>query len=91
MRYNRIVNEAPRSLTILWKKVEEMDYLAWSEEYTATAQQLAKVIARLKKQRSALPRSERKELDNRVLQYKIYYGECIRTADLLRERGKGIA
>ena len=68
-----------------------MNYLEWSEEYTETAEKLNEVIIRLKNQRKRSCPSKKKELDQKISHYKICYGECMQTADLLRQRHRGVA
>ncbi len=68
-----------------------MDYLCWSMEYYNTAADIADVIERLKAERKSASVSEKKELDTKLSQYKIYYGECMHIADLLMKRYEGVA
>lgn len=68
-----------------------MNYLEWSEEYTETAEKLNEVIIRLKNQRKKSGPSKRKELDQKISQYRACYGECMQTASLLRDRYRGVA
>ena len=68
-----------------------MNYLAWSMEYINTADEISKVIDKLKKRRKAAPTSVKKELDQKITQYRIYYRECMETAALLRERHRDAA
>ena len=63
-----------------------MNYLEWSQEYYDTAEQLDEVIRRLKTERKSSSLSQKKELDAKIAQFKIYYGECIQTANLLKQR-----
>lgn len=68
-----------------------MNYLEWSEEYIETAEKLNEVIIRLKNERKRSSPSKRKELDQKISQYRACYGECMQTASLLRERHRGVA
>ena len=68
-----------------------MNYLEWSNEYTETAEKLNEIIIRLKNQRKKSGPSKKKELDQKISQYRICYGECMQTAALLRERHRGVA
>lgn len=73
------------------KEGRKMNYLAWSMEYINTADEISKVIDKLKKRRKAAPTSVKKELDQKITQYRIYYRECMETAALLRERHRDAA
>lgn len=68
-----------------------MNYLEWSQEYIDTAEKLNEVITRLKAQKKRSSLSERKELDQKLAQYRASYGECMQIADLLKQRHMGIA
>ena len=63
-----------------------MDYLTWSMEYKNTADELAKVINKLKTKRTTASPSCKKELDRKISKYRVYFRECMETAALLRER-----
>lgn len=67
-----------------------MNYLEWSKEYTATANELDTVINRFKNMRKSASRSEKKELDLKIAQYKMYYNDCISTANHLMLRHEGV-
>lgn len=68
-----------------------MNYLEWSEEYTETAEKLNEVIIRLKNERKRSSPSQKKELDRKLSQYRACFAECMQTADLLRDRYRGVA
>lgn len=68
-----------------------MDYFEWSMEYYNTASDIADVIKQLKAKRRQASVSEKKELDAKLSQYRIYYGECVQIADLLMDRYEGVA
>lgn len=68
-----------------------MNYLAWSQEYMNTADELAKVMARLRKQSKGSSQAVKKELEARIAHYRVCHGECLRTAALLRERHRDAA
>ena len=70
----------------LQKEGRKMNYLAWSMEYKNTADELAKVIDKLKAQRASASPSAKKELDRKISKFRIYFRECMETASLLRER-----
>lgn len=63
-----------------------MNYLAWSNEYRTTADELAKVIDKLKSERKTASPAVKKELDRRITDYRVCFRECIEIAALLRER-----
>ena len=67
-----------------------MNYLEWSEEYTNSANEIASIINKFKKMRKSASLSEKKELDSKIAQYKIYYNDCISTANHLMLRHKGV-
>ena len=70
----------------LQKEGRIMNYLAWSNEYKSTADELAKVIDKLKSERKAASPSCKKELDRKIAKFRVYFRECMETAALLRER-----
>ncbi len=67
-----------------------MNYLEWSKEYTTAANELDAVIKRLKNMRKSASRSEKKELDLKIAHYKMYYNDCISTANHLMLRHEGV-
>lgn len=67
-----------------------MDYLSWSNEYYNTANELSEVVERLKAIRQTVNSNEKKELDSKIAQYKIYLAECLQTANHLLLRHKGV-
>lgn len=69
---------------------DKMDYLEWSKEYTATANEINAVINRLKNMKKSASRSEKNKLDLKITQYKTYYNDCISTANHLMLRHEGI-
>ncbi len=68
-----------------------MNYYEWSREYTDTAEKLNEVILRLKAQRKKSNLSQKKEIDAKLAQYRTCYSECLRTADHLMQRYRGVA
>ena len=48
-----------------------MNYLAWSNEYKSTADELAKVIDKLKSERKAASPSCKKELDRKIAKFRV--------------------
>lgn len=99
VRYNRItgvenrpaLTAVPQQSSRTAKEGFMMNYLEWSEEYTQNAEELAKVIERLKAKRKGCSKAAKKELEARIAQYRVYHGECVRIAALLRERHRGAA
>lgn len=67
-----------------------MNYVEWSKEYYETAEQIGMVIDKLKNGRNNLNSSEKKEIDQKIAQYKIYYNECILIANHLAGRANKI-
>lgn len=67
-----------------------MNYLEWSHEYEATAQELDKLIQRLKKQRTASPANKR-ELSDKIAFYRQCRAECMQISNHLLERHRGVA
>lgn len=68
-----------------------MNYLEWSQEYYDTAEKISEIINKLKQQRKRISPSNRKEIDAKLSQYRACYGECIQTADLLKNRHREVA
>ena len=68
-----------------------MNYLEWSQEYNNTAEQIALVINKLKKERKGKTPYEQKELDTKIAKYRTYYYDCLNTANHLLARHKGVA
>lgn len=68
-----------------------MNYLKWSQEYEECAQEIDKVIARLKHDRIAASPSGKQELSDKITYYRRCRAECIGIADHLRERHRGVA
>ncbi len=68
-----------------------MNYIEWSQEYYNTAEKLNEVITKLKSQRKQATISEKKELDSKIAQYKLYYDECLGISNLLLCRSKGVS
>ena len=68
-----------------------MNYYEWLREYTDTAEKLNEVILRLKAQRKKSNLSQKKEIDAKLAQYRACYSECLRTADHLMQRYRGVA
>jgi len=102
MRYNRItgipkrpVGKIPDELKPVFARFKKeglyMNYLTWSMEYTQTAEELAKVIEKLKTARTCASPSQKKELDQKLALFRSYYRECIQTAALLKERHRDAA
>lgn len=68
-----------------------MNYFEWSKEYYETAAEIANVIEKLKNSRKKCNLSEKNEFDRKIAAYRMYYNECILTANHLIERHKGVA
>ncbi len=68
-----------------------MNYYEWSQEYENTAREMDSMVMRLKKQRAAKGRSDKKELDDKIAFYRSLRNECLRIAAHLRKRSKGVA
>ncbi len=68
-----------------------MNYFEWSQEYNNAAEDIANVIEKLKAERKSASLSEKKEFDMKITKYKMYYNECILTANHLMQRHKGVA
>ena len=68
-----------------------MNYFEWSREYEQTAMELDKVITRLKKEKCGKGDSMKKELNDKIALYRCYRNECLRVADHLMQRHKGVA
>jgi hypothetical protein len=72
------------------RKEGHMNYLNWSNEYYDTANKLLQVIKELKDSRITVKPSEKKDLDLKITQYKIYHAECLQIANHLMLRHKGV-
>lgn len=68
-----------------------MNYFEWSQEYENTAREMDSMVMRLKKQRAAKGKSDKKELDDKIAFYRSLRNECLRIAAHLRKRSKGVA
>lgn len=68
-----------------------MNYFEWSQEYENTAREMDSMVIRLKKQRAAKGKSDKKELDDKIAFYRSLRNECLRIAAHLRKRSKGVA
>lgn len=69
-----------------------MNYFEWSQEYYDTAEKISAVIEKLKIQRKTSENlSERKELDMKIATYKMYFNDCLFTANHLMQRHRGVA
>ena len=68
-----------------------MNYYEWSQEYENTAREMDSMVMRLKKQRAATGKSDKKELDDKIAFYRSLRNECLRIAAHLRKRSKGVA
>ncbi|MBQ1308913.1 MAG: hypothetical protein II118_00605 [Ruminococcus sp.] len=68
-----------------------MNYYEWSQEYENTAREMDSMVMRLKKQRAAKGKSDKKELDDKIAFYRSLRNECLRIAAHLRKRSKGVA
>ena len=65
-----------------------MNYYEWSQEYENTAREMDSMVMRLKKQRAAKGKSDKKELDDKIAFYRSLRNECLRIA---AHRSKGVA
>lgn len=68
-----------------------MNYFEWSQEYENTAREMDSMVMRLKKQRAAKGKSDKKELDDKIAFYRSLRNECLRIAAHLKKRSKGVA
>ena len=68
-----------------------VNYYEWSQEYENTAREMDSMVMRLKKQRAAKGKSDKKELDDKIAFYRSLRNECLRIAAHLRKRSKGVA
>lgn len=68
-----------------------MNYYEWSQEYENTAREMDSMVMRLKKQRAAKGKSDKKELDDKIAFYRNLRNECLRIAAHLKKRSKGVA
>lgn len=68
-----------------------MNYYEWSQEYYKTADDISVVIDRLKSSRKGASHSAKKDIEQKIAQYRIYYNECIQVANHLMDRHKGVA
>ncbi|MBQ1687027.1 MAG: hypothetical protein II629_07985 [Ruminococcus sp.] len=68
-----------------------MNYYEWSQEYENTAREMDSMVMRLKKQRAAKGKSDKKELDDKIAFYRSLRNECLRIAAHLKKRSKGVA
>lgn len=68
-----------------------MNYYEWSQDYLNSADEVARVINKLKKQYRHVSKSERKLLDAKLSEYRRCYRDCLQIAKLLRERHEGAA
>lgn len=67
-----------------------MNYLEWSNEYYNVAEKIAAVIENLKISRATADIIDKKAINLKIAQYKLYYNEMLDTANLLRDRHRGI-
>ena len=68
-----------------------MNYFEWSQEYTDTANELEKVVGRLKSERQHACESKKQELAEKIIMYRALRNECLKTAALLMDRHRGVA
>ena len=68
-----------------------MNYYEWSQEYENTAREMDSMVMRLKKQRAAKGKSDKKELDDKIAFYRSLRNESLRIAAHLKKRSKGVA
>ena len=68
-----------------------MNYLEWSKEYEQTAERLNEVIVRLKRKRSGLSESKKKELDDKIRFYRSCRNDAFEIAQHLLNRHRGVA
>ncbi len=67
-----------------------MDYREWSEEYKNAADEIARVIDRLKKSKHGVSETEKKETDLKIAKYRTYYNECMLISNHLMARYEGV-
>jgi len=68
-----------------------MNYFEWSKEYENTAREMNNMVIRLKKQRAAMGKSSKKEMDDKIAFYRSLRNESLRIAAHLEKRSKGVA
>lgn len=68
-----------------------MNYFEWSQEYYNTAEEIAVVIEKLKKEHKGKTPYKQKELNLKIAKYRSYYNECLDIANHLLARHKGVA
>lgn len=68
-----------------------MNYYNWSKEYEQTAAALNEVVMRLKRRRTGLSESEKKELTDKISFYRRCRNEALDIAQHLMARHKGAA
>ncbi|HCA04305.1 MAG TPA: hypothetical protein DEO32_00250 [Ruminococcaceae bacterium] len=68
-----------------------MNYFEWSQEYSAEADKINKVITTLTVKCKKASRSEKKLLEARIRDYRQCYRECVEISDLLLQRHRGVA
>lgn len=68
-----------------------MNYLEWSQEYSATAERLADTIHKLQRRRKSASLGEKKDIDERIAQYRACRYECLSVANHLMLRHRGVA
>ncbi len=67
-----------------------MNYTQWAHEYEETANELDKVVTRLKRERKSACDSVKKELADKIVFYRGCRNECIKIANHLMNRQRGI-
>lgn len=67
-----------------------MNYLEWSNEYYTVAESISTIIENLKLSRATANVIDKKAINLKIAKYKICYNELIDTANLLRDRHRGV-
>ena len=71
--------------------ISTMNYYEWSMEYSAQADKLYDVINKLKAKYKRASKSEKKQLESRIREYRSCYRECVEISNHLMERHRGAA
>lgn len=68
-----------------------MNYYEWSQDYKHDAEELEKVIKKLKRRCRKASKSEREQLKARISDYRQCYNYCLRISKHLMDRHEGVA
>lgn len=68
-----------------------MNYYEWSREYSDYADKMSEVIKKLNAKYKRASKSERKQLEARLREYRSCYRECVEISNILMKRFEGAA